>query len=587
MSADGRRPGTGSPTDPRTTTILAASFLGLLLILLGAQALPAGIAWGLDYPRDLGPAWRFGPWLAVLALTLLAAVPGRRAAAARRLAWLHDRPVESAILAALACGALCLAFPDLTLFTGDAVLRRSAVSGVADFDRLFPQAMPLDRLLHLVVPRALMSWTGASPETLASGLGVVEAAAFGALAVAFALGCGLRGLAALAATTTVAGGAALGLFTGYDKAFAEMCVVTLGFAVAGLGELGRGRPGWASGLLVAVALGLHRSGLALLPAWIMLWALTPAPSAPAGPRRWPWARLVPAAAIAAFVPLAWRHIRAVDAQHLAPTGAAGALAAAVAPERLRGLANLAFFLVPLVLLLPAALWSTRPAKERCVRWLGVLALSWLVPMLLVHPVQGEFRDWDVFAAGGVALALPLALRLGRSLGSVPAPLALAIAATALVPRLQWLALQTDPPRALARIEAWAAAPHPPRSTAVASALEFVAIAQYQAGRIAEGRRAMAAAIAQAPWERLYLEWAKAESQVGDWAMALELFDRAARMAPRDPTPWYLLGLEALDHRDGVAGARAVAGMRRLSPGDPRAEQLMARLRAMVEGGRAH
>jgi hypothetical protein len=146
--------------------------------------------WGLDYARFLAPGLRFGPWVAALIAVLLASIPSVRSGVARGV----GRIGGGHVLAALICGALCLACPDLILFTGDFALRRSAIAGLTRFDRLFPQATQLDRLVHLVVPQALRSWTGLSVETVASATGVIEAMIFGALSVEFARRCGARGV---------------------------------------------------------------------------------------------------------------------------------------------------------------------------------------------------------------------------------------------------------------------------------------------------------------------------------------------------------------------------------------------------------
>lgn len=582
----GRPEGLALPPAPtlrrRDTVVLAAALALLVLARLLAELGSGAAAWGLDYARYLGPEWRFGPWIVVLAISALAALPAARAATRRALRPIATSPAATYVVAALACGTLCYALPDRTYFTGDFALRRSAVAGITSFDRLFPQAMPLDRILHLEVPRALRAWTGLPIEAIAGAFGAIEAGLFGALAAVFARRCGAPGLAAVVATATVAASAALGLFTGYDKSFAELGIVTLAFAVAGLRELSRGRPGWVSGLLVVVAVALHRSGLALVPAWLALWMWNPAPARATGPHRWPWALLIPAALVASQLPFAWRGFRAVDVRHLAPAGADQVLSSAIEPGRLLSLGNLALFLVPLALLIPVAFALSRSRREPSLRWLAWLAGSWLLLMLAIHPTQGEFRDWDVFAPGGVAIALLLAWLLARACAGVPAPLVLALATAAMVPRVQWLALQANPARSLARIEAWAAGPPALPPTVAASTLEYVGIIHFRDGRLAEGRRAMESAIAQVPMERLYLDWANAEAQTGDWPRAIELFEQAAARYPHDPTPWWMLTQAALQRNDRRAAQRGVAGWLRLAPEDSSARALEAALRGRQE-----
>src|SRR5262245_5162594 len=568
------------PRPTRDATVLASSLAVLAAARILTEFLPGAWCWGLDYGRFLSPAWRWGPWLVTLALVIAASLaPGRRALP-RLLRPFEKRPAATIAVVAVACGVACFALPDLTYFTGDFALRRSAVVGVTDFDRLFPQASALDRFLHWVLPRAIASATFIPEGIIASAQGAVSAALFAALAVAFARRCTPQPLAALVAAAIVIGNAALGLFTGYDKSLAELSLVTLAFAVAGLRELARGRPEWASGLMVVLAVALHRSGLALVPAWVLLWAWVHRPAVGRARTAWPWARIVPAVLIAAQLPLVWKVSRAVDARHLAPTGLGQVLTLAFEPARLLALANLVVFLVPLLPLLPLA-FAARPAgRERALPWLGGLALSWVVPMLAIHPVQGEFRDWDDFAAAGVAMALPLAFLVARGVAKAPAALAAALIAVALVPRSQWLALENRPQQALARIEAWAAGPPVPPHTVAASSLEFVAASHYREGRIEDGRRAMAAAIAHVPWERLYLGWANAEDRAGNWSRAVTIYRETARRFPEDSAPWLMLARAAFEHGDRDAAATAVAELRRLAPNDPwtdRAQEVLSRM----------
>lgn len=571
------------PRPTRDAAILASTLAAVVAARMLPELLPGAWCWGLDYGRFLSPAWRWGPWLATLVLVGAVSFPPGRSALALLVRPLAIRPVASTALIALACGAACFAFPDLTYFTGDFALRRSAVVGVTDFDRLFPQASAFDRFLHWVLPRAVASATAFSPGAIASAQGALSAALFGALAAAFARRCAAQPLAALVAAATVIGGAALGLLTGYDKSLAELSLVTLAFAVAGLGELARGRSGWVSGLMVALAIALHRSGLALVPAWLLLCLRVHGPAAGRDWRAWPWARLVPAAFMIAQLPFVWKVSHAVDARHLAPTGLGQVLTLAFEPGRLIALANLVVFLVPLLpllaplLLLPGALAASRTGRERALPWLGWLAVSWVVPLLAIHPVQGEFRDWDDFASAGVAMALPLGLLAARGVAKVPSALAVALIAVALVPRLQWLVLEHRPERALARIEAWADGPPAPQHTLAASTLEFVAVSHYREGRVEDGRRAMAAAIAHVPWERLYLGWANAEARAGNWPRAVALYQEAGRRFPLDTTPWLMLAQAAFLQGDRNVAAGAVAELRRLAPDDPwtaRAEQVL-------------
>jgi len=563
---------------PLVSRALGAALIALILLRWGAEAAADRTWWGLDFARFLHPAARVGPWIAALLAMAFAAHPRVARADRRRARWHEAWPAAPAVIAALVVAGLCLAFPERTFFTGDFALRRSAVVGLADFDKLFPQAMPLDRFFHLTLPRAIQAGTGLSVETVALAGGALRAAAFAALAVAFAGLLGARGMAWLLAVTTVGASAALGLFTGYDKAFADLSLVTLAFAVAGLREIANGRPGWASGLLVVAAAGLHRSGVALLPAWLALGHWRPVPDPP-GSWRWPWARIVPLSAALALAPLVWQAFLTFDERHLAPSGPAHALAAAILPGRLLDVTNRFLLLTPVLPLLPVAIALVGIAwRERSTRWLWITAALCVLPSLAVHPVQGEFRDWDDFAAIGVALSLPLAALLARTAAAVPPFLAVALAAATLVPRVQWLMLQSSGNRSLARIEAWAAGPPPREKTVAASTLEFVAMVHYRDGRLEQGRRAMQQAVDRVPSPRYQLEWAMAEALRGEWRQALPLFERVIVLAPRDPATWIVLAESAAQHGDRATLARAARALREIDPSHPELEKMEAALR---------
>ena len=57
----------------------------------------------------------------------------------------------------------------------------------------------------------------------------------------------------------------------------------------------------------------------------------------------------------------------------------------------------------------------------------MLALSFAPLLLFIHPIQGVFRDLEMFAPAGLALAMLAAYVLGRSLGYGPSGVFWAIA----------------------------------------------------------------------------------------------------------------------------------------------------------------
>ena len=64
-------------------------------------------------------------------------------------------PGRSSFAWALAAAALAWALPDRLWFVGDFLMRQGTVRVGEEFSRMFPQALPLDRLLHYGLPRFL------------------------------------------------------------------------------------------------------------------------------------------------------------------------------------------------------------------------------------------------------------------------------------------------------------------------------------------------------------------------------------------------------------------------------------------------
>src|SRR5262249_3756068 len=159
----------------------------------------------------------------------------------------------------------------------------------------------------------------------------------------------------------------LGMFTGYSKAFAEMCVLVACAGVLGVRVARDGRGLVAFNVAMALALALHRSALGLVPALGLVWALAPATQGGA-----PWRRAGTYVALAApLAALAWLGPRIAatvlhtDAVHFTPYEVAhggGVLAAAFAGTRAFDLLSLVLLLSPLAIALPfvAPLLGMRP-----------------------------------------------------------------------------------------------------------------------------------------------------------------------------------------------------------------------------------
>jgi hypothetical protein len=205
-------------------------------------------------------------------------------------------PAIAATGAALLVGLL----PDRTRFVGDFLVRQGTVEYAVAPARVWPQALPLDAWLHYRLPLWLTAhhWTDANGA--ARALGMLEVAALATLAIRFARRLELRRDAAFAAGCVVFFGGALGLFTGYGKAFVELAVLTAWIGVAGLSlvRVGRGRVELA--IAFTIALLLHRSALGFLPALLAAWMLAARDQAPVSKRQ----RLV-----------SWGRDRAAAARH--------------------------------------------------------------------------------------------------------------------------------------------------------------------------------------------------------------------------------------------------------------------------------
>ena len=530
-------------------------------------------------------------WLFVVAAAVACVSPlaGHVAGAATRLGdgLAHDGRAVAA--GGLGTALLAWFLPDRGFVVGDALLRR----GTLEVEGLraavvYPQAMPLELLLHVHLPRFVADAGVADAVTAARAIGALEAGLLVVLAVAFARALGLAGAGAAIAVSVVTFGGWLGLFTGYAKALSELVLGAV--AVAALGSsvvrTGRFATALALGVVAGLALLLHRGGLALLPAVLLslavAWrrhrtqrvarlALAAVPlflaTAFAGPRIVATMRSIDTAA----------HFASEDVAH-----AGGLLAATFQARHLLDLLNVFLFLAPAaVVAAVVALVARRSLRDARLVVPATLALTQAVMAALVHPAQGVFRDWDVFAPAGVSLAILAAAVLGLALGeresvsrarpgTAPATKSIAVAAAFLVApalALAWLALAADAGRSLARVEAYAVGP--PERTAVerAKTWDFLGAARYRLGEPLVAARSFAEAARYAGNPRLYVQQGEAARKGGDLAQAQRAYAEAARRQPDNVAAWRGLGETAWargDEDTALIAARAMAG---LAPGD--------------------
>jgi tetratricopeptide (TPR) repeat protein len=534
--------------------------------------------WSLNLQRFLGPAWAWLPW-ALAALALLPSI-ARRALPA--LEWLGDRIARGhwpTQLAAMALAATLVGgLPDRVRFVGDFLLRQGTVEEAEKPGVMFPQALPLDVLLHYRLPLMVERAGFTNANGAARALGAIEAALLAALAFAVARALRSRGAGAATSAALVFFCGALGMMTGYSKAFSELVLVTAAVAASGLETL-RGEPR-GRGLLplgIAVALGvmLHRSALSLVPAlavaWLVWWRA-------AGPSAWRRPAVlagiaIPLVAIAVMAPRIIADVRTWDTVHFEPaedTQAGGPLRAALAGGRALDLLNLLIVLAPLSLAAPAAgLLLRRVRGEAASRGPGgapptarpgsgagvfllALALPWVLGAPFIHPAQGLFRDWDDFAAAGAAIAIVSAWVAGEAIGRAPrhAWIGVGLVLAAAAPSLQWLAVHADFQRGLERVRAFVT--EPPRRTPAerAKTWDYLGITAYRHERWTDAADAFANAAETGPSYRILLEWAMSATNAGDLEGAESTYHKLLALHPDAAFGW--LGLGAVASRLAAA-----------------------------------
>jgi len=552
---------------------------------------PGTWGWSLAVQRDLAPlaAW---PLWALGALALLPPVARALSPSATRLGDLLVRaPVLAFLGAALLAAILVLNLPDRVRFVGDALLRLRTlqVQGLIPA-AWYPQALPLDLAIHHQLASALLHAFAIDAATPGRLVGAFDAAALALCAVAFASALELRGAPALACGSIVFWGGALTLFTGYNKAFAEMCVMVAACGVHAMRAARTGRGLERLGLTIAIAMFLHRSALALIPVGIVAWAMVARRPAPRpSPARLALATLAPLAALAFMLPRIVHIVTHIDPMHFTPqtlsgTSFAGGLFGGARPV---DLANLLFFLVPLAPLVPMLALASRSSLRRDdALVLLALALPFLLVMPFIHPGQGLFRDWDDFAATGVALALIAAWLVGEMLRASPraAPLAAAVVLATALPTAQWLIHHGDQSRGLERVRRFVM--EPPRRIAFEGAVtwQFVGQTEGERGRFEASADAYAAASSLLPSPNVMRQWGVAELRAGRYTRARDVYAGMVARDSADAIGWTGLALAARRLDDDAEAERAIG--RALSL-DPEGRALRAMLQVLAASDTVH
>lgn len=578
---------TNEPAPSPGARVAPALWIALLAVacLQAVLAFAPGMwGWGLGVLRFLprGPGW------AIWTAGTLLLIPALARPIARGLDRVDGtRGVALAVAWVVGAAVLAWCLPDRVAFTGDFQLRQGAALEPLPPAHVFPQALPLDIGLHYHLLRFLLGAGLRSADDAARALGALEAAILAGLALAFARALGLKGAVVLAATSIVLFGGWLGLFTGYSKAFTELVVLLVAIAVLALRALPAGAGLPLLGLALALALALHRSALAFLPAGAVALAMAVRAR---GISSWRSPGVIaaiaaPVGALVVLFPRLLATLTGFDPVHhlVSPEvmKGGGVLGAAFAPLHLLDLVNLVALLSPAALILPVLVLAAGPGllRGRDALLLLALVVPQLLLMLLVHPSQGVFRDWDVFAPAGAALALLAALAVGRILSARPDYhwLGVSVAAAVVAPAILWLMHSTDLDRGLDRVVAFAT--EAPLRSEVERGLiwEFVGTSANVHGRTERAANAMAQAATLAPSPRVMMEWGMAEAARGEYATARRAFEQAAARDPTQPRIWLNL-VNTCMRLDDLAGARhAAEQMVRLMPGNAPAAQMLAEI----------
>jgi tetratricopeptide (TPR) repeat protein len=555
-AADGRLPAAA-----RALTTAALGLLGLRVVVM---FVPGRWLWGFDLGRDLPPA---SFWLPI-ALTAVAFVPGVAEAFERAVPHGARALAALAMVLGLALALFLWAHPDLALYNGDTSLRHGAFIATDHPEQFAEQALRGDLVLHHALPRWFAAHTPWSAEVASRLQGVLLAFLTVLATWQLAVAAGVSGAAALAVMAVAVATGALALDNGYSKATVELALLTTLLAV-GVARAARDGGGLLlSGLAVAAALQLHRSAIALLPAWL---ACTGLALRAGRAREWTvWVGIAaPLASLAAVGPSLVHILVTFDAtKHLHGAGLQ-ALAFAFRPAQLLDAANALGVLLPLAPIVPVLLVlpPRRPGREAFV-W-GALVLPLLALLFLVQPQHGLPRDWDVFACTGSALAAFAAWRVAQLFAAEPRAraLALPLACVALVPALQWAALQNDPARAWARAESVLLGP--PLRDANERAYGFATIGMLCLGRgqVETARRMFQRSAEAEPDPSTFVRWGVCESRIGHHAEALARYRQAAELDPRLVTAWRGIAAAGSQLGDRVRVQEAVRHLEELEPGN--------------------
>ena len=513
------------------------------------------------------------PWM-LAALLLCVPLGGARAWMETAGDWIAGSRWAPAAMGAL-LASIVLLLPDRAHLTGDFMLREAAVTRAQTCATLFPQAFPLDRWIHCEVPQWLHAHAGLAVETVARLWGAVDAALLGAIAVAFARALGSRGAAALAVTCVISFSSALALFTGYSKGIGDLVVAVVAIAAFGIEVVARGRGHLKFGIAVALAVGFHRVGFALLPAAVMVWS--EALHRHGFSRRFAIGVALPLGVMAGLAAEAWSVFTRIDRTvHLH---------AAVNPALARlDFANALLFVAPLAIAVPllAGMRASRRAWRSGIP-IALAAAALLALGMATQPYQGAFRDWDALAPGGIALVTCSAWILAHVVAAAAPRMAVRLALVAIVlaviPTLDILANFHDARGGVARVFAFVGE-KPFRPVGERAMLwDYMGMRMAQQQEWPEAAEALGRSVDLVPAPRVLANLGLIEIQLGRYERARGRFRRIVQADPDDAIAWhgYAAAVARLDQPDSCR--LAAAQLLRLDPKDREALALMRYLDA--------
>ncbi len=579
---------------PAPSLLIAALALGFALRAAASFA-PFHGAWGLDTLKPWPRAWA----VAIVALGALGFVPLVARLIEHALdgigaLWERGGAVFDALVA-FTVAALLFNLRDPIKFTGDFSTRVSQLVLKAPTEKVFPQAMPLDRWINIELPRRLMSDLNLDVMRALHTAGALVGFAFVLAAFAFLRAAGATRAMLPAAAAVILGGGYMLHFAGYDK-FGPLL---LGVAIVSTGavRLARtGRDAWAVGLGLAVCVLAHRSGYALAPAAALVLAQAWRGARNARARlHIAGAAALMSAAVLGLMSRTWKLLNSVDRLQAlpgAPQGGGPPLHGfADAALRVTDTANLLFLVAPLWLAGLAAALVARgaPAPRETPRFslvpAAILALCGeLALVLAVRGAQGVARDWDTHVAPAAFVSLLTVFLLIAVWQRAGAARSLApTVTTALASAVALWGIHLNEPIAITRVgqllenrSSWSDA-------AWARAHDYLGVRALQMQRADLAIPEFLAAISVAPNPRFFFEVGIAHRMLGHKADARAYFDKAHALDPTLSDPWVGFALLAVDAGEFAPAAAFCESALAISPHRTDAKQIRdTALQALVE-----